>query len=158
MFNMDVPWSRERMVKGLLRAHSVGVGRDTAVPVVRAAMAARLNNIPTGGPGVQPHVAEMLIAFLNNGITPIMPSRGSVGQADMTLLSHIGLAMLGEGEVDYRGDAVDCLLPAAACARRKGRCRRRLHGRPDPLSVDAVRHDLRHVAACPKPGSCSRSS
>lgn len=37
------------------------------------------------------------------GITPIMPSRGSVGHADMTLLSHIGLAMLGEGDVDYQG-------------------------------------------------------
>lgn len=89
--------------EGLLRAHSVGVGPDTAVPVVRAAMAVRLNNILTGGPGVQPHVAEMLIGFLNKGITPSMPSRGSVGQADMTLLSHIGLAMLGEGDVDYQG-------------------------------------------------------
>lgn len=87
---------------GLLRAHSVGVGPDTEIPVVRAAMAVRLNNILTGGPGVQPHVAEMLVAFLNNGITPVMPSRGSVGQADMTLLSHIGLAMLGEGEVYYQ--------------------------------------------------------
>lgn len=89
--------------EGLLRAHSVGIGPDTVLPVVRAAMAVRLNNILTGGPGVQPHVAEMLIAFLNKGITPIMPSRGSVGQADMTLLSHIGLAMIGEGEVDYQG-------------------------------------------------------
>ncbi|WP_234838066.1 HAL/PAL/TAL family ammonia-lyase [Sinorhizobium meliloti] len=89
--------------EGLLRAHSVGVGPDAAVPVVRAAMAVRLNNILTGGPGVQPHVAEMLIGFLNKGITPTMPSRGSVGQADMTLLSHIGLAMLGEGDVDYQG-------------------------------------------------------
>ncbi len=88
--------------EGLLRAHSVDVGPDTAVPVVRAAMAVRLNNILTGGPGVQPHVAEMLVAFLNSGITPVMPSRGSVGQADMTLLSHIGLAMLGEGEVYYK--------------------------------------------------------
>jgi histidine ammonia-lyase len=101
--------------EGLLRAHSVGVGPDASVPVVRAAMTVRLNNILTGGPGVQPHVAEMLIAFLNKGITPIMPSRGSVGQADMTLLSHIGLAMLGEGEVDYQGrrmSAADALNAA----------------------------------------------
>lgn len=101
--------------EGLLRAHSVGVGPDTAVPVVRAAMAVRLNNILTGGPGVQPHVAEMLVAFLNNDITPVMPSRGSVGQADMTLLSHIGLAMLGEGEVyhkDQRMPAKEALAAA----------------------------------------------
>ncbi|UXS34644.1 histidine ammonia-lyase [Agrobacterium tumefaciens] len=89
--------------EGLLRAHSVGVGPDAEPRIVRAAMAVRLNNILTGGPGVQPHVAEMLVSFLNNGITPIMPSRGSVGQADMTLLSHIGLAMLGEGDVIYQG-------------------------------------------------------
>lgn len=67
--------------EGLLRAHSVGVGPDTDLTVVRAAMAVRLNNILTGGPGVQPHVAEIPIAFLNKGITPTMPSRGSVGQA-----------------------------------------------------------------------------
>lgn len=66
-------------------------------------MAVRLKNILTGGLGVQPHVAEMLIAFLNKDITPTMPSRGCVGQADMTLLSHIGLAMLGEGDVNYQG-------------------------------------------------------
>lgn len=95
--------------EGLLRAHSVGVGPDTEVVVVRATMAVRLNNILTGGPGVQPHVADTLLAFLNKGITPIMPSRGSVGQADMTLLSHIGLAMLGEGEVDYQGRRMPAL-------------------------------------------------
>ena len=72
-------------------------------------MAVRLNNILTGGPGVQPHVADTLLAFLNKGITPIMPSRGSVGQADMTLLSHIGLAMLGEGDVDYQGRRMPAL-------------------------------------------------
>lgn len=95
--------------EGLLRAHSVGVGPDTELDIVRATMAVRLNNILTGGPGVQKHVAETLLAFLNEQITPIMPSRGSVGQADMTLLSHVGLAMLGEGDVDYKGKR----MPAA---------------------------------------------
>ncbi len=44
--------------EGLLRAHSVGVGPDTALPVVRAAMAVRLNNILTGGPGVSPRCGD----------------------------------------------------------------------------------------------------
>lgn len=70
---------------------------------VRAVMAVRLNTILVGNTGIQPEVAMMYKEFFNRGIHPIVPVRGSVGEADIASLSHIGLAMIGEGEVIYKG-------------------------------------------------------
>jgi histidine ammonia-lyase len=49
----------------------------------------------------------MYVDMLNCGIHPIIPERGSVGQADIVCLSHIGLAMIGEGDVVYKGNIVN---------------------------------------------------
>jgi len=70
----------------------------------RAAMAARLSSLLAGGSGVQESIIDAYVGFLNQGITPALPATGSIGEADITLLSHIGLAMLGEGDVYYRGN------------------------------------------------------
>nr|WP_236775827.1 aromatic amino acid ammonia-lyase [Agrobacterium tumefaciens] len=99
-----------------LRAHGAGVGEPMAVEAVRAGMAIRLNQIATGRTGVQSAVAEMYRQFLEQGITPVVPSRGSVGEADITLASHIGLAMVGEGEVFMKGNRI----PAARALTEAG--------------------------------------
>lgn len=99
-----------------LRAHGAGVGEPMAVEAVRAGMAIRLNQIATGRTGVQSAVAEMYRQFLEQGITPVVPSRGSVGEADITLASHIGLAMVGEGEVFVKGNRI----PAARALAEAG--------------------------------------
>ncbi|CUX57310.1 aromatic amino acid lyase [Rhizobium oryzihabitans] len=99
-----------------LRAHGAGVGEPMAVEAVRAGMAIRLNQIATGRTGVQSAVAEMYRHFLEQGITPVVPSRGSVGEADITLASHIGLAMVGEGEVFMKGNRI----PAARALAEAG--------------------------------------
>lgn len=99
-----------------LRAHGAGVGEPMAVEAVRAGMAIRLNQIATGRTGVQSAVAEMYRQFLEQGITPVVPSRGSVGEADITLASHIGLAMVGEGEVFIKGNRI----PAARALAEAG--------------------------------------
>lgn len=89
--------------RNLLYAHSAGAGPEMEPEVVRAIMVTRLNSILFGATGVQTKVATLYRDFLNNDITPVTPSRGSVGEADITLITHIGLAMIGEGEVYYRG-------------------------------------------------------
>lgn len=95
--------------RGLIYAHTAGVGPEMSKEVVRAIMVTRLNSILFGSTGAQPKVAQMYRDFLNNDIVPVIPSRGSVGQADITLITHIGLAMIGEGEVYYR----DRRMPAS---------------------------------------------
>ncbi|MBW8182167.1 HAL/PAL/TAL family ammonia-lyase [Shewanella nanhaiensis] len=89
-----------------LRAHSAGIGEAMPVRLTRVALAVRLNTILSGHTGVQPYVAELYQAYLNEGITPVIPSRGTVGEADILLSSHVGLAMIGEWDVIYKGKRV----------------------------------------------------
>ncbi|WP_119977402.1 HAL/PAL/TAL family ammonia-lyase [Shewanella algidipiscicola] len=87
-----------------LRAHSAGVGEPMPVRLTRVALAVRLNTILSGHTGVQPYVAELYQAYLNHDITPIIPSKGTIGEADILLASHVGLAMIGEWDVIYKGE------------------------------------------------------
>ncbi|MFC5542148.1 MAG: aromatic amino acid ammonia-lyase [Bacilli bacterium] len=113
--NRGVGLNKDRLVekerfsqynRNLLLSHSIGVGPETTIEDVRAAMLARLNTLLVGCTGIQPEIAQMYETFLNCGITPVIPSRGTVGAADIGILSHIGLAMIGEGEVYYKGNRV----------------------------------------------------
>ncbi|MFB8789678.1 MAG: aromatic amino acid ammonia-lyase [Potamolinea sp.] len=102
--------------RGLIYAHSAGAGPQMSKDVVRAIVVTRLNSILFGSTGVQPKVAQFYQDFLNNDIVPVIPSRGSVGQADITLITHIGLAMIGEGEVYYQ----DKKMPASQALKMTG--------------------------------------
>jgi histidine ammonia-lyase len=106
----------ERFNASNLRATSAGVGPEVSEEVVRAAMVIRLNTLLVGYTGAQPQLAERYRDFLNLRIHPVMPSRASVGEADITILSHIGLAMMGEGEVIYAGQR----MPADQALRGAG--------------------------------------
>lgn len=86
-----------------LLATSSAIGPFLPEKVVRALMVIKLNSFLQGSTGVQPQAVELLIEFLNRDILPVMPSRGSIGEADITILSHLGLALMGEGEVTYLG-------------------------------------------------------
>ncbi len=88
----------------LVRSHSSGVGAPMPEEVVRGAMLIRANSLLKGHSGVRPVVVETLVKFLNSGITPVVPQFGSVGASgDLAPLSHIALALIGEGDVFYRG-------------------------------------------------------
>lgn len=90
--------------KNNLRATSSAIGPFLPERVVRALMVIKLNSFLQGSTGIQPRAAELILEFLNRDILPIMPSRGSIGEADITVLSHLGLALMGEGEVTYLGE------------------------------------------------------
>lgn len=87
----------------LLHAHGAGVDAASPPALVRAAMIARLNTALTGGSGMEEAVARQLAALLEHDILPVIPERGSVGEADITLLSHIGLVMQGLWWADHGG-------------------------------------------------------
>lgn len=90
----------------LIQAHAGGMGTAMDLRTARATMVTRLNNLLTGGGGVQPEIIDCYVNFLNRGITPVIPQDGSIGEGDITVISHIGLAMLGEGEVFYQGKRI----------------------------------------------------
>ena len=88
----------------LVRSHAVGMGEPLAVEETRAMMLLRANSLAKGHSGVRAVVIDTLCEMLNRGVTPIVPSQGSVGASgDLAPLAHLALALIGEGEcVDER--------------------------------------------------------
>lgn len=95
----EVKAASRRFNYSTLRSHSIAAGPILDPKLVRLAMAIRLNTLLNGGSGVQPRVAELYAEFLNKGVTPVVPTKGSLGDADITLASHVGSAMIGEWKV-----------------------------------------------------------
>ncbi len=82
--------------RALLVSHNVGHGSPAPPEVVRAAMVTRAAGLALGYAGVRPVVAEALCAALNAGIVPRVRTIGSVGQADLSQMAEIGLALTGQ--------------------------------------------------------------
>lgn len=93
----------ESLQYNLIRSHCTGVGRPFSRAITRAIMLLRANCLASGFSGVSLECIELLIAFLNHDITPIVPEKGSVGASgDLAPLSHIALSLIGEGSVIYQ--------------------------------------------------------
>jgi histidine ammonia-lyase len=117
---VDVAISREdtgRLQLNLLRSHACGVGDPFPPEVVRAAMLLRANALATGASGVRRETVELLIAMLNAGVHPVVPSRGSLGASgDLAPLAHLALPLVGEGLAEVGGAVLD----GAEALRRAG--------------------------------------
>jgi histidine ammonia-lyase len=91
----------------LLRSHSAGVGEPLSEEVTRALMFLLAASLARGNSGVRVEVVELLIQMLNAHFYPVIPSRGSVGASgDLAPLAHLGLILIGEGQVIYQGKRV----------------------------------------------------
>lgn len=84
-----------------LMSHACCVGAPLRDDQVRAIMATAVVNYSHGHSGISPQIVERLLDFLNHGVTPVVPGQGSVGY--LTHMAHIGLAMIGIGEVRHEG-------------------------------------------------------
>ena len=88
----------------LIRSHSTGAGNPLPDIYVKAAMLARLGTFAQVKSGVHPDLPQLLVEFINRGIFPLIPEHGGVGASgDLVQLAHLALALIGEGEVHYRG-------------------------------------------------------
>jgi histidine ammonia-lyase len=107
----------DQLQRNVVRSHAAGVGEPLLREVVRAMMLIRANVLAKGFSGIRPLVAERLCELLNSGVTPVVPSQGSVGASgDLAPLAHMALVLIGEGEAEYRGE----VLPGAEALRRAG--------------------------------------
>jgi len=83
----------------LVRSHAVGVGEPLAISETRAMMLLRANSLSKGHSGVRAVTIDTICELLNRGVTPFVPSQGSVGASgDLAPLAHLALALIGEGE------------------------------------------------------------
>jgi histidine ammonia-lyase len=109
----------------LILSSMVGVGPALGQDVVRAMMLIRANTFAKGHSGVRPELGETLLAMLNQGVTPQVPSKGSLGASgDLAPLAHLAAVICAPpsgqpaagGAAWYQGE----LLPAEEAMRRAG--------------------------------------
>jgi histidine ammonia-lyase len=100
----------------LVRSHAVGVGEPLPATETRAMILLRANSLAKGYSGVRAIVIDTLCELLNRGVTPFVPSQGSVGASgDLAPLAHLALALIGEGECF---DAAGARIPSGDALRR----------------------------------------
>jgi len=93
-----------RLQENILMSHAAGVGKILDEETVRAVMALRIKDLARGHSGIRLETVEHLIALLNWGACPVIPSQGSVGASgDLAPLAHMALVLLGLGEAFYKG-------------------------------------------------------
>ena len=98
--------------RNVIHSHCAGVGEPLAREVVRAMMLIRANVLAKGFSGIRPLVAERICALVNRGVTPVVPSQGSVGASgDLAPLAHMAMVLIGEGEAEFEG----AIMPGGRC-------------------------------------------
>jgi histidine ammonia-lyase len=101
-----------QLSRNTLLSHACGVGQPLTDEQTRAIICAAIINFCQGKSGLHRRVVEALLALLNRGITPQVPSQGSVGY--LTHMAHISISLLGVGPVSYRGQIVPASQALAA--------------------------------------------
>jgi histidine ammonia-lyase len=91
----------------LVRFHGVGTGRVLDDVEAAAVLAARMASLARGHSAVREELLALLCSLLNAGILPRIPAEGSVGASgDLTPLSYVAAALIGEREVSFRNRVV----------------------------------------------------
>lgn len=112
--------SAERLAqvqRNLVLSHACGVGEPLSALESRSILFLRVNELSRGFSGVRPALVRHLARMLDADIVPLIPSRGSVGASgDLAPQAHMALAVIGEGDVLFRGRVV----PAAKALKAAG--------------------------------------
>lgn len=102
------PHQVKQLQLNLVRSHAAGVGPYLDELAVRAMLLVRAHTLALGYSGVRPQLIEMLLAMLNRGVHPRIPTQGSLGASgDLAPLAHLALVVIGEGEATFNGDTLD---------------------------------------------------
>src|SRR5690606_21518646 len=97
----------------LIRSHSTGWGEALSADLVRGVLALRINSLAQGFSGVRLSTVDLMLSCLNQGLLPRIPAVGSLGASgDLAPLSHMVLALMGEGEFLHHSDPLKALASA----------------------------------------------
>lgn len=126
--------------RNLILSHAVGTGDPLPDEVVRAAMLIRANTLAKGFSGVRLEIVQTLVDMLNKGVTPVIPSQGSLGSSgDLCQLSHMALVMTTDskdlesdsGQAKYNG-----VIYSGKTAMEKAGIRRIILGPKEGLALN----------------------
>jgi histidine ammonia-lyase len=107
-----------RLSRNLILSHAVGTGPELSGEVVRAAILVRANTLAKGFSGVRVELVQTMLDLLNAGVTPCIPSQGSLGSSgDLLPLSHLALVFTRgvedneseSGIAEYQGERMSGL-------------------------------------------------
>ena len=147
----------DRLQRNVIRSHAAGVGEPLAREVVRAMMLIRANVLAKGLSGIRPVVARKLCELLNRGVTPVVPSQGSVGASgDLAPLAHMALVLIGEGEAEFEGAVMAGARSAAARRNRSHRAASQGRHQPHQRHAGHAGHRLPGTGGGPGAGRYRR--
>ena len=107
----------ETLQRNILLSHAVGVGNPFDTSTTRAILLIRANTLARGYSGIRLETLALLLEFLNRGIHPVIPEKGSLGASgDLAPLAHAALPLIGEGFAEFAGE----ILPGAEALKRAG--------------------------------------
>src|SRR5947207_3062310 len=107
----------ETLQRNVVLSHAVGVGEPFDIPTVRAIMLIRANTLARGFSGIRLETLELILEFLNRGVHPVIPEKGSLGASgDLAPLAHFACVLIGEGEAEFQGE----MLPGGEALNRAG--------------------------------------
>ncbi len=113
------PEKARQLQLNVVRSHACGVGDPLDAAETRGLLLLRAHGVAHGLSGIRPVVAELLCQFLNQGVHPVVPGRGSVGASgDLAPLAHVARALVGEGEVVYQGKRMRAAVALNRCRLR----------------------------------------
>ena len=103
--------------RALVLSHSAGTGAPLDDAVVRLTLLLKVASLARGYSGVRYEIVEALLALLNAGVLPVIPSQGSVGASgDLAPLAHLAGVLIGEGDARIDG----AIVPAPQALKRAG--------------------------------------
>ncbi len=106
MAQYKIPYAdRLALQYNLIRSHAGGSGKPIDTIYAKAMLIDRLNTFAQCKSGVHPDLLILLKEMVNRNITPVIYEHGGVGASgDLVQLAHLALAIIGEGEVHYKGE------------------------------------------------------
>lgn len=94
----------ENLQYNLIRSHACGMGEEVPESVVRLMILLKIKALSKGYSGTSVETVQRLVDFFNHGIHPVIYTQGSLGASgDLAPLAHMSMALIGEGEVNYKG-------------------------------------------------------
>ncbi|MFN8278105.1 MAG: aromatic amino acid ammonia-lyase [Chitinophagales bacterium] len=105
MAQYKIPYSERLSLQyNLIRSHASGNGQPIAIGYCKAMLLDRLSTFAQCRSGVHPDLLVLLAEMLNRNLIPVIYEHGGVGASgDLVQLAHLALAVVGEGEVFYKG-------------------------------------------------------
>jgi histidine ammonia-lyase len=86
--------------QNLLLSHACGVGDPVPPNITRLMLQIKIHALGLGKSGISRSTFKQLLELEKSGLTPWVPSRGSVGASgDLAPLAHLSLPLIGRGEV-----------------------------------------------------------